>query len=111
MIRGETVAVRHVEGTTTDRLNVKVPVYGDPVTVSNVVVVPATLDEADYLRPDGIRVTYTLHFPRGYSRALRGARVTVRGEEYGVVGEPQPYTEGNVRGPWTMPVSVGRADG
>lgn len=111
MIRGETVAVQHVIGTTRDRLGVEVPTYGEPVYVPNVAIVPATLDETDYLRPDGIRVTYTLHFPRGYSQDLRGARVTVRGETFKVVGDPKPYTESNVRGPWTMPVSVGRADG
>lgn len=111
MIRGETVTVEHVIGTTKDRLNVDVPTYGEPVSVPNVVIVPSTLDETDYLRPDGIRVTYTLHFPRGYTQDLRGARVTVRGETYRVVGEPHPYTEANVRGPWTMPVQVGRADG
>ena len=85
------------------------PDYSYPY--DSVLVVPATLDERDYLRPDGISVTYTLHFPRGYSQSLRGAYVTVRGDEYRVVGDPAPYTEENVRGPWTMPVSVGRSDG
>ena len=111
MIRGETVYVRHVTGTEQERFGLDVPTYGEPVAVENVLVVPATLDESDYLRPDGMRVTYTLHFPRGYAQDLRGAKVTVRGDEYRVVGEPAPYTEANVRGPWTMPVSVGRADG
>ena len=111
MIRGETVSVRHVVGTTPDRFGTPVPAYGEPVDVENVLVVPATLDERDYLRPEGISVTYTLHFPRGYSQSLRGAYVTVRGDEYRVVGDPAPYTEGNVRGLWTMPVSVGRSDG
>lgn len=111
MIRGETVYVAHVTGTATDRFGTPRPVYGEPVAVENVVVVPSTMDERDYLRPDGVRVTYTLHFPRGYSQSLRGAKVTVRGDEYRVVGDPAPYTEANVRGPWTMPVQVGRSDG
>ena len=111
MIRGETVAVRHVTGTATDRLNVEVPVYGEPVDVGNVLVVPSTMGEADHLRPDGVRIAYTLHFPRGYPQSLRGARVTVRGDECRVVGDPKPYTEANVRGPWTMPVEVAMSDG
>lgn len=111
MIRGETVAVERVNGTTRDRLGVEQPTYDEPVPVHNVVVVPATMDEADHLRPDGIHVTYTLHFPRGCHESLRGARVTVRGEALRVVGDPKPYTEANVRGPWTMPVQVGRSDG
>ena len=56
-------------------------------------------------------MTYTLHFPRGYSSALRGAKVTVRDDEFYVSGSPAPYTESNVRGAWTMPVEVGRHDG
>lgn len=110
MIRGETVTVRHAGGTTQGRLG-PVPSYGESVAVENVLVVPSTLDETTYLRPDGMSVDYTLHFPRGYAQDLRGALVTVRGDECRVVGAPAPYTEGNVRGPWTMPVQVVRTDG
>lgn len=110
MIRGETVTVRHVEGTTQGRIGPE-PTYGEPETVANVLVVPSTLDESAYLRPDGVSVDYTLHFPRGYAQDLRGALVTVRGKEYRVVGAPAPYTEGNVPGAWTMPVQAVRSDG
>lgn len=111
MIRGETVTVALVTGSTTGRLGASVPTYGEPADVANVLVVPSTSDESDYLRPEGVRVDYTLHFPRGYDSDLRGALVTVRGKEFRVVGAPAPYTEANVPGPWTMPVGVVRHDG
>lgn len=113
MIHGETVYVSllTVAGDARDRMGNPTRSYAEPAAVANVVVVPATEDELDATRPDGIRVTYTLHFPRGYAQDLRGAKVTVRGDEFRVVGDPKPYTEANVRGPWTMPVRVGRHDG
>lgn len=111
MIRGETVTVSVVERGECDRLGVPSRSYSEPVAVDNVVVVPSTANEISYERPDGVLVTYTLHFPRGYDADLRGALVTVRGETFKVVGDPKPYTESNVLGPWTMPVQVGRADG
>ena len=110
MIRGETVCVRRVAGTTAGRLGPE-PAYREPERVDGVLVVPETVGETGYLRPDGETCDYTLHFPRGYGQDLRGALVTVRGMDYRVVGAPAPYTEGNVPGRWTMPVQVVRADG
>lgn len=111
MIRGETVYVSVVERGEDDRLGVPSRSHAEPVEVCPVLVVPSTSDDSSYERPDGMRVAYTLHFPRGYSADLRGALVTVRGVPYKVVGDPHPYSEANVRGPWTMPVQVVRADG
>lgn len=101
MIRGETVSVSLLTN----------GAHAKATDVSNVVIDPYTYDEMDETRPDGITSSFTLHFPRGYSDDLRGALVTVRGKEYRVVGDPQPYTEANVPGPWTMPVKVVRHDG
>lgn len=111
MIRGETVYVSQLVPGAVDRLGNPTDVHSAPKRVDNVVVVPSTDDEVDATRPDGIRVIYTLHFPRGYGQNLRGAIVTVRGDELRVIGDPKPYTEANVPGPWTMPVKVGRHDG
>ena len=101
MIRGETVGVSLLTDSG----------YAASTDVPNVVIVPATADELDASRPDGISASYTLHFPRGYAADLRGALVFVRGDTFRVVGDPKPYTEANVRGPWTMPVTVVRHDG
>ena len=111
MIRGETVYVSLLALGDPDRLHNPTKTYSEPAAVDNVVVAPSTGEELGDVRPDGMRSVYTLHFPRGYAQRLRGAKVTVRGREYHVLGAPEPYTEGNVRGPWTMPVTVGRHDG
>ena len=111
MIHGETVFVALLTLGAPDRLGNPTKTYSEPVAVSNVVVAPSTGEELGDVRPDGMRSVYTLHFPRGFGQTLRGAKVTVRGKEYHVMGDPEPYTESNVRGPWTMPVTVGRHDG
>lgn len=111
MIRGETVYVSLLTTGEADRLGNPERTYAEPVAVSNVVVDPSSSSEQTIERPDGVEVALTLHFPRGYASDLRGAIVTVRGEPYRVLDDPHAYTEGNVRGPWTMPVKVARHDG
>lgn len=81
-------------------------------TVQNVVVTPgATSDVLDPARPDGTRVAFTLGFPKSFTAPLRGCRVTVRGIECAVIGDPQPYTAGSVPGPWDCTAEVERVDG
>lgn len=113
MIAGETVSVRLRTSSGRDRLGNLVESYADPADVGDVVVAPATPADGDIDadRPDAMLSRLTLHFPRGYAHDLRGALVYVRGRRYRVVGSPQPYTESNVPGPWTMPVVVERTDG
>ena len=110
LIAGEAVTVRtptvsydeHMEEVTT----------WDEVTVQNVIVTPgATSDVLDSTRPDGTRVAFTLGFPKSFTAPLRGCRVTVRGIECAVVGDPQPYTAGNVPGVWNYTAEVERVDG
>lgn len=112
MIVGEKVTVeRHVK-TGEDR-------FGEPEydwvteTVENVLVAPGPrADLTDAERPEGVRVVWNLHFPKGYPATLKGARISVRGGDLlDVVGDPQHYTEENTPTPWSMPVEVWRADG
>ena len=79
--------------------------------VGGVLVAPATASSAQVDRIDETRRRITLHFPKGYAADLRGCRVEVRGLLWSVVGSPQPYAEGNVPGPWSMPVDVEAVDG
>ena len=82
---------------------------GDPVAV---LVAPGTTsDVAGSIRPDGVEVIYTLHWPKGDSRSLRGKRVEVRGELLTVVGDPRPFTPGNTPGDFNRPVQVKAVDG
>lgn len=93
-----------------DRLGEPEPGEPEREGVEAVVCPGATSDMAAE-RPNGDRVAYTLHFPKGYGKSLRGCSVEVRGRSYAVVGDPQPYTEANTPGPWNMSVEVGWADG
>lgn len=94
--------------------------HGNPVKtwsaaeiVSNVLVAPGPRNDlADPARPDGDRVEWTLHFPKGYPATLRGARISVRGgAPLNVKGDPQHYTAANTPGEWSMPVELWRIDG
>lgn len=90
---------------------------GEPTATSTeevecaVVVAPGSTAELDASRPNGYTVSYTLHLPKTWERDLRGASVRLRGETFRVIGEPMPYTAGNVPGDYCLPVEVGRADG
>lgn len=80
-------------------------------TVRNVLVLPgATADGAANARPDADRVAYTLAFPKGYEKSLRGCRVVIDGEEYAVSGDPRPCRE-NCPTAWWMKCEVTRTDG
>lgn len=75
------------------------------------VVCPGATSDMDATRPEGVTVSYTLHFPKTYAGSLRGCSVEVRGEVFGVVGDPMRTAEAATPGPWNMAVEVARADG
>lgn len=112
MIRGETVVVeRRVE---TGRDPGNNPVYEwVPEQVTGVLVAPGARADVDAsIRPDGKRIRWNLHFPKGYPATLAGARISVRGQDARpVVGDPQHYTEANTPGRWSMPVELEDVDG
>lgn len=89
------------------------PVEGDPEreTVDGVLVTPGATSDLDATRPEGVSVALTVHFPRGYGKSLKGCMVEHGGEAYRVIGDPQPYMDAGVPGPWTVPVEVERVDG
>ncbi|RTE47734.1 hypothetical protein [Actinobaculum sp. 352] len=113
MIYGESVTVITRQGTSTDTFNRPIYVWmPDPTPVPNVVVAPGSTDNlAGDLRPDGVEITLTLHWPRSDTRSLRGCRIIVRGETYTVIGDPQPYTDANTPGPWNRAVPLQRVEG
>lgn len=88
------------------------PVGGGEVReVVRCVVCPGATSDMDATRPEGVTVSYTLHFPKTYTGDLRGCSVEVRGERYDVVGDPQRTTEAATPGPFDMAAEVTRADG
>lgn len=113
-IVGETVHVllRTLAGY--DRLGDEVWSHDD-VAVDDVLVNPSTTtyDRKGDGHPEGVECDLTLHFPRGFDRDLRGARVIVRGTAYEVVGDPQRYTDANLPPGcgWNLTAKVVRFDG
>lgn len=112
LLTGETVVVERRQEVGRDPGNA--PIYEwVPETVDDVLVTPgASTDVIESNRPEGVEVGWTLGFPRGYPATLRGARVSVRGQEPApVIGDPQHLTDANTPGRWTMPVEIERTDG
>lgn len=73
--------------------------------VDGVLVAPGnTADLAGNIRPDGVRIDFTLYFPSTFTASLRGATVTVRGIACRVVGDPQQYLD--TPGHWNRVVQV-----
>lgn len=88
------------------------PTTGAPIeTPVSVLVVPGATSDLDSTRPEGVEVTYTLHFPKTWTDSLEGCSVRVRGEVFDVVGDPKAYTAENTPGEWNRPVEVTRAHG
>lgn len=112
-MRGETVEVktRAVGGTDP---------YGAPVkvdsveAVENVLVAPGECsDVVESNRPEGVRVAYTLFFPKTFTGDLEGAQVRVRGKDpwLPVIGSPDVHTPENIPGKWWLRVEVAATDG
>lgn len=100
--------VRRRAGGGADPFGAPAPGWGEPERVEGCLLAPGTPEGIGSDRPDGARIEATAHFPRGYSGALRGAQVSADGSRWlSVVGDPQPYPDGAVRGPWvTMALLV-----
>ena len=116
MIRGITASVELRDRSARDSFGNDVEAYLPQNAVDNVLVQPGAAAELDATRPDGVRVSLTLHFPKGWTGDLRGARVSLPapwdgGNPYRVVGDPRPYMDANTPGAWHMAVEVERAHG
>lgn len=85
------------------------PIYETTTTtVHDVLVAPGPrADVTDSTRPEGVRIAWNLSFPKTFTSSLRGAEVSVRGEDpCPVVGDPKPYTPENTPTRWWMPVEL-----
>lgn len=110
MMHGEqvTVITRHVAGR--DEGNNDVLADDPPVRVDDVLVGPgATEDSTSTIRPNGVTVDATLHFPRTWQGpSLKDATITIRGHDYHVIGDPLAYDGGLTPTRWNMSVQVTR---
>ena len=120
MISGVAVTVHHPTVSVVDaqvqRDRFGNVVHGQPVdeTVGNVLVSPGATADLEAARPEGVRVDYTLHFPRGYSQDLEGCSVTLPApwsQTVRVIGKPKPYIGVDTPTPWNLPVECEVAHG
>lgn len=79
--------------------------------VDGVLVTPGATADLDPSRPEGVRVAYTVHFPKGYGKPLRGCSVVIKGKSYRVIGDPNPYMDEGTPGAWDMAAEVEAVDG
>ena len=113
MIRGATVTVQTPHAGAADRFGNATRTYTQGA-VDNVLIVPGASPDLEAGRPEGVKVGYTLHFPKSYTASLEGCLVTLPapyGGTYKVVGDPQPYMDANTPTPWNRPVEVEAAHG
>ena len=109
--------MRTVAVTVTRREQTGIDAFNDPVykdvdeDVPGVMPQPGATADLAAERPDGVTVDMTFHFPRGYSKSLRGCLVTYGGRRYEVVGDPQPYLLEMTPGPFSTTVEAVRVDG
>ena len=120
MIRGVSVVVHHptevVVDTQVQRDRFGNVVRGVPTdeTVDNVLVSPGSTADLEAARPEGVRVAYSLHFPRGYSGELEGCSITLPApwsQTVRVIGNPKPYIDVDTPTPWNLPVECEVAHG
>lgn len=110
LMRSSTVTVTRREQVGTDAFNA--PVYEEvDEEVGGVLPQPGATADLAAERPDGVSVDMTFHFPRGYSKSLRGCRVTYGGKRYEVVGDPQPTMPELTPGPFGLTAEAVRVDG
>lgn len=72
---------------------------------------PAPPPTLDATRPEGVRVAFSVFFPKGYRADLRGCSVVVRGVTCEVVGWPQRYADEHAPGELNMVAEVVAVDG
>ena len=112
-MKGEAVDVKTFKSTETDPFGA--PINSPSIdTVDNVLVAPgARSDVFESNRPSGVRVAYTLYFPKTFDGDLEGAKVKVRGKDpwLDVIGRPDHHTAANVPGDWWIVAEVGTIDG
>ncbi len=106
-----TVEVSRPGETTTDVHGNVVAGEWSTESVTGVLVAPGATADLESSRPEGARVDMTFHFPKSYTASLKGCLVTCGERAYRVIGDPQPYAEGNTPGPWGRAVECEAVDG
>lgn len=111
MIEGETVTVISYTEGGYDELGAAIK-QSIEKAVANVVVFPgASKDASEDIRPDGVVVAYTLHFPKTFKDDIMGCDVIVRGHKCHVIGHPDRMPTPPCPTKWNMTVEVSYVEG
>lgn len=113
MIKGASVVVHSPIAGVADRFGNAIETWTDS-TVDDVLIVPGATADLEASRPEGVRVAYTLHFPKSFIGSLEGCKITLSapyGGTYRVIGNPGAYMDENTPTPWHMAVEVEAAHG
>lgn len=113
MIKGVTVTVKTPIDGQPDRFGNATRTYSS-ADVANVLVSPGATVELEASRPEGVTVSYTLHFPKSFNGSLKGCIVTLPAPwagDYRVIGDPRSYIDANTPTQWHIPVEVEAAHG
>lgn len=113
MIKGVTVTVKSPIDGQPDRFGNVTRTYSSS-DVANVLVSPGSTVELEASRPEGVTVSYTLHFPKSFNGSLEGCIVTLPAPwagDYRVIGDPRSYIDANTPTQWHIPVEVEAAHG
>lgn len=114
MIKGRTITVLRPSATTTSRFGNEIPSAITSKQVANVLIVQGSTADLDASRPEGVRVAFSLHFPKSYTESLEGCSVVLPDEysgTYKVVGTPKPYMVENTPTSWNRVCEVEAAHG
>lgn len=113
-MKGRSVTVLRPVAGELDRFgNATVETY-EPEVVDDVLIQRSETSDLEASRHEGVRASFTLHFPQGYGKTLEGCKVMLPEPFVGlyrVVGAPYPYMEENCPTRWSMPVDVEAVDG
>jgi hypothetical protein len=110
VLTGEAVTVQRSAQVGVNSRNEPVFEWEDE-TVDDVLVTPGPRDDIDdSTRPTGVRVEWSLIWPKTYTKPLAGCRVIVRGgAPLNIIGDPHAFANAPTR--WNRPSEAGRTDG
>ncbi len=94
-----------------DSMNEPIVEFVEETESVGVLATPGASSDLSVNRPEGVRVAWTLHFPKSYTKSLQGCQVLLFGNRYRVIGDPQGYMLENTPGLFNRPVEMEAFDG
>ena len=111
MIRGETLCVLHPCMAESDAHGNVSAEEWEIEEVSNILFDPASTQDLEVARANGVTSAATFHFPKGYEKSLKGCLIERAGVRWRVIGDPQPYLAINTPGGWNLAAECEVCDG